>query len=196
MDRVKEFAMKDQIRAHRMAGRIRHLISRQIETKLRDQLGLVTITEVQVTGDLHHAKVFVTVYGTKDEAQTALKILEDNRANFRRSLGVLKVRFVPTVEFELDRLFEDAGIMDELIQRARESDKRIAAGASGPIDNDATALMDKVVDQEARNPDSWHTAPTSSSHTAGLCLVRASSPIACNIDSTTLCKPRTPGPGL
>jgi len=62
--------MVDQGRARRMAGRIRQIVATYLEMHVKDpRLGMVTITDVRVTGDLHVATLFYTVYG--DEAAWA-----------------------------------------------------------------------------------------------------------------------------
>ena len=51
-------------RARRLAETIRRLAGEWLEAELADQPGpLVTVTDVRVTGDLHHARVFYTVLG-------------------------------------------------------------------------------------------------------------------------------------
>ena len=60
--------MADPARARKLADRIKEIIAKRLERGLRDpRLGFVTITDVQVTGDLQHATVFYTVYGTDEE---------------------------------------------------------------------------------------------------------------------------------
>ena len=57
-------------RARKMAERIKEIVARRLDKGLRDdRLGFVTITDVRVTGDLQHATVFFTVYGTDEERQ-------------------------------------------------------------------------------------------------------------------------------
>ena len=60
--------MADPQRARKMADRIKEVVARRLDKGLRDpRLGFVTITDVRVTGDLQHASVFYTVYGTDEE---------------------------------------------------------------------------------------------------------------------------------
>jgi len=62
--------MADPARARKLADRIKVIIAKRLERGLRDpRLGFVTITDVQVTGDLQHASVFYTVYGTDQERE-------------------------------------------------------------------------------------------------------------------------------
>ena len=62
--------MADPARARKLAVRIRQIVSAAIEMQIKDpRLGMVTVTDAKVTGDLREATVFYTVYG--DETQIA-----------------------------------------------------------------------------------------------------------------------------
>ena len=60
--------MADHGRAAKLGDSIKEIIAKRLEKGLRDpRLGFVTITDVRMTGDLQHASVFYTVYGTERE---------------------------------------------------------------------------------------------------------------------------------
>ena len=64
--------MVDPGRARRLAGRIKQIVATEIEIQVKDpRLGMVTITDVRVTGDLHDATIFYTVFGD-DEARAGV----------------------------------------------------------------------------------------------------------------------------
>ena len=64
--------MADPARAAKMADRIKVIIAKTLERGLKDpRLGFVTITDVKVTGDLQHASIFYTVYGSDEECTWA-----------------------------------------------------------------------------------------------------------------------------
>lgn len=120
-------------RQARLADRIRVLIAERLEKGLRDpRLGFVTITDVRVTGDLQHASVFYTVYGSDQErADTAAALTAATgllRSDVGRQLGV---RLTPTLEFIHDALPENAGHIEELLREARERDAAVAGLATG-----------------------------------------------------------------
>ena len=77
--------MADPARARKLAVRIRQIVSAAIEMQIKDpRLGMVTVTDAKVTGDLREATVFYTVYG--DETQIA-----DSAAALTSATGVLRV---------------------------------------------------------------------------------------------------------
>ncbi len=120
-------------RQARLADRIRVLIAERLDKGLRDpRLGFVTITDVRVTGDLQHASVFYTVYGTDEEREDSAKALKAATGMLRSEVGrKLGVRLTPTLEFIHDALPENAGHIEDLLREARERDAAVAGLASG-----------------------------------------------------------------
>jgi len=106
--------MVDAQRARKMADRIHEIVARRLERGIKDpRLGFVTITDVKVTGDLQHASVFYTVYGTDEERA-------DTGAALKSATGML---LTPSLEFILDALPENAASIDRLLQEARQRDQ-------------------------------------------------------------------------
>jgi len=80
--------MADAARARRMAGRIKQIVATGIEMQVKDpRLGMVTITDVRVTGDLHDATLFYTVFGTQDEWTASAMALESAKGVLRSEVG-------------------------------------------------------------------------------------------------------------
>lgn len=120
-------------RQARLADRIRVLIAERLDKGLRDpRLGFVTITDVRVTGDLQHASVFYTVYGTDQDREDSAQALKSATGMLRSEVGRrLGVRLTPTLEFILDALPENAGHIEDLLREARERDAAVAGLATG-----------------------------------------------------------------
>lgn len=125
--------MADKGRAAKLADRIRVLVAERLEKGLRDpRLGFVTITDVRVTGDLQHASVFYTVYGTDQEREDSAAALKAATGMLRSEVGKqLGVRLTPTLEFIPDALPETAGHIADLLREAQERDAAVAGLASG-----------------------------------------------------------------
>ena len=80
--------MADPQRARKMADRIKDIVARRLEKGLRDpRLGFVTITDVRVTGDLQHASIFYTVYGTDEERRDSALALKAATGMLRSEVG-------------------------------------------------------------------------------------------------------------
>lgn len=125
--------MADKGRAAKLADRIRVLVAERLEKGLRDpRLGFVTITDVRVTGDLQHASVFYTVYGTDQEREDSAAALKAATGMLRSEVGKqLGVRLTPTLEFIPDALPETAGHIADLLREAQERDAAVAGLAAG-----------------------------------------------------------------
>jgi ribosome-binding factor A len=119
-------------RQARLADRIRVILAERLEKGLRDpRLGFVTITEVRVTGDLQHASVFYTVYGTDEEREGSAAALRSATGMLRTEVGrQLNTRLTPSLEFIADALPESAGHLDALLREARERDQQVAGLAA------------------------------------------------------------------
>jgi ribosome-binding factor A len=120
-------------RAAKMADRIREIIAKRIERGLRDpRLGFVTITDVRVTGDLQHASVFYTVYGSDEERADSALALKAATGMFRTEVGKnITARLTPSLEFIADAIPENAAQIDSLLREARERDAQAVALAAG-----------------------------------------------------------------
>jgi ribosome-binding factor A len=126
--------MVDGPRARRLAGRIKQIVARAIETQIKDpRLGMVTVTDVKVTGDLHEATVFYTVLGDAEVRQASKAALESATGVIRSEVGrQTGVKFTPTVSFVLDAVPETVAQIEELLAAARAADaevERVRAGA-------------------------------------------------------------------
>ncbi len=114
---------KDFPRARRVAEQIQRELSHLISTELKDpRVRLVTVTEVEVTRDLAHAKVFVSVLGS-DDASTAVEGLRSAAGHLRRLLSRdMKMRSVPELHFVEDRVLIEGSRLSALINQAVADD--------------------------------------------------------------------------
>jgi len=116
--------MADPERARKMADRIKVIVAKRIERGLRDpRLGFVTITDVKVTGDLQHASVFYTVYGSLEERTDSAAALKAATGMMRSEVGKnITARLTPSIEFIADAIPENAALIDDLLREAHERD--------------------------------------------------------------------------
>ncbi|TFB57322.1 30S ribosome-binding factor RbfA [Cryobacterium sp. Hz7] len=119
--------MADPARARKMADRIKVIVAKRIERGLRDpRLGFVTITDVKVTGDLQHASVFYTVYGSAEERADSATALKAATGMLRSEVGKnITARLTPSLEFIADAIPENAALIDDLLREARERDTQV-----------------------------------------------------------------------
>ncbi|MEI2732573.1 MAG: 30S ribosome-binding factor RbfA [Dermatophilaceae bacterium] len=124
--------MADAARARKVAERIKAIVAEQLEYRVKDsRLGFVTVTDVRVTGDLQHATVFYTVFGTDEERAATAAALESAKGRLRSSLGQLGIRLTPTIEFIPDALPEGAAHLEDLLVATKARDAELAKAAEG-----------------------------------------------------------------
>ncbi len=124
--------MADPTRAAKLADRIKEIIARRLDKGIRDpRLGFVTITDVRMTGDLQHASVFYTVYGTEEERADSAAALRAATGMLRTEVGRnITARTTPSLEFILDAVPENAARIQSLLEEARQRDEASRALAS------------------------------------------------------------------
>ena len=111
-------------RSERVAGQIRRDLAKLIQTEIKDpEVGFISLSDVEVTRDLSHAQIFITVFNP-ETADTSIKALRRAAAFLRRRLGQeLRLRHVPELHFVHDDSVEKGSRIEELIAKALYSDK-------------------------------------------------------------------------
>jgi ribosome-binding factor A len=126
----------------RVAASIRREISELLVNGIKDDrvsLGMVSVTNVEVAGDLQHCKIFVSVYGTPEVQDQALAGLRSAAGYVKGELSRrLNMRRTPEVIFHLDRGIEKGtsvlGLLNQL-EQTRQERGEIPEG-TGQIDAD------------------------------------------------------------
>jgi ribosome-binding factor A len=113
---------KDYSRSDRVAQQMQRELSELIRMEIKDPRmgGLVTITDVEVTRDLSHAKVFYTLMAGEDEE--TWKTLNRSAGFLRNELGKrIKLFKMPDLHFHYDHSIEQGMSLDKLIDHAMKT---------------------------------------------------------------------------
>ena len=99
-------------------------LSELIRTRLKDpRIGFASITHVEVSGDLRHAKVFVSVMGSPEEQVATMKGLKHATGFLRHELASrLVLRFMPELVFKLDTSIAEGARILELLQKIEQEE--------------------------------------------------------------------------
>jgi ribosome-binding factor A len=116
-------------RASRIADQIQRDLSGLIRQEIKDpRVGLVTITAVDVTRDLSHAKIYVSSLADAAAAEQSVEALQHAAGFLRRQLGrTLKIRSIPQLQFLYDASVERGVRLSHLIDEAVASDSRLSS---------------------------------------------------------------------
>lgn len=108
-------------RSERMADLIRAEVAAMLLHDLKDpRIGFTTVTDVRLTRDLHHLKIFVSVLGSEQQQKDTLEGLDSAVGFVRHEISHrLKLRTTPKLRFVLDRSGETSARIEELIEKMK-----------------------------------------------------------------------------
>jgi len=108
-------------RVDRLGDQIREEIAGMIVRELKDpRIGLATVTRVELSADLGHARILVSVLGDEDVRQKTLAGLSSAAGFLRREIGHrLRIRRAPELVFVLDRGAEESERIEALLAKLR-----------------------------------------------------------------------------
>jgi ribosome-binding factor A len=123
-------------RVARVAELIRREVSQMLISDIKDDrvgTGMVSVTDVDVSGDLQHAKIFVSIYGTDEARAETMAGLKSATGFVRSELGArIRLRRTPEVVFLEDRSLERGDKVLNLINRLSEQRRDVP-----PVDDEA-----------------------------------------------------------
>ena len=107
-----------QFRRERLGDQLRVEIADLIQKEVRDpRVGFVTVTEVRMSPDLKHARVYVSILGDEAQSAESLDALERSRGFLKSQIGHrLKLRYVPQLRFVLDETLDESARIESLLK--------------------------------------------------------------------------------
>lgn len=133
-------------RVERVASLIRREISDLLVHGIKDErvtLGMVSVTDVEVAGDLQHCRIHVSIYGSEEDRQQALAGLRSAAGYIKGELSRrLNMRRTPEVVFQLDRGIEKGTAVLSLLNRLGE-ERRQQEASDGEAGDGAGASEDR-----------------------------------------------------
>ncbi len=112
----------DTRRPDRVAEAIREEVAMFLAEGVKDPrvVGLVTVTGVDVTRDLRHAKIFVSVMGSESEQHATFEGLESVAGHLRAHVGrKLRLRLAPEIVFHRDESVQRAARIETLLAQIK-----------------------------------------------------------------------------
>ncbi len=106
-------------RPRRVGDSLRAALADLLLNEVKDPgLGFVTVTEVRMSADLGHARVFISVLGDADAEAKSMQSLNRASGFLRREVGRrVQLRRTPELHFEVDRTLDHGDRIDELIRQ-------------------------------------------------------------------------------
>ena len=110
------------VRARKLQEFIKQEVSQMLMRGMKDpRIGFTTVTDVEVTGDLRQAKIYVSLFGSDKEKADTLQALKHARGHVRSELGkILNLRHVPEIDFDKDTSLDYSMHIESLINEIHQ----------------------------------------------------------------------------
>lgn len=139
-------------RVSRVAASIKREISQMLMQDIKDDrvgTGMVSVTEVIVSGDLQHAKIFVSIYGSEEAKATTLEGLASAKGYVRSELGRrIGLRRTPEISFLHDLSLERGTKMVNLLNQLSYERSLVEANSEQDSTIELTDELDDELDNE------------------------------------------------
>lgn len=114
------------LRANRVGEQMKKELGDIIGKKIKDpRIGFVTVTGVEVTGDLQQAKVFISVLGGEEQRENTLKGLAKAKGFIRSEIGQrIRLRKTPEIIFEFDKSIDYGNRIDTLLHEIHKEENQ------------------------------------------------------------------------
>ena len=112
------------VRVRKLQELIKQEGSQMLMRGMKDpRIGFTTVTDVEVTGDLRQATIYVSLFGSDKEKKDTLEALKHARGHVRSELGkILNLRHVPEIDFDKDTSLDYSMHSESLINEIHEHD--------------------------------------------------------------------------
>ncbi len=140
----KSFSRKD-----RVSEQIRREIAELIRGELKDpRVGMVSITDVEVTADYAHAKIFFSTLSGSEHIESVMEGLQQASGFLRRELGKrIRIHTTPQLHFVFDQSLERGADLTKLIQKA----VAISESTESTESSESPALSESSPDSSSEN---------------------------------------------
>ncbi len=116
---------KEFSRSLRVVEQIRRELAELIRLEVKDpRVGFITLTDVEITPDYAHAKVFFTSMAGQESVPAIQTGLDRAKGFLRRELGKrIRIHTIPELHFHYDQSVEEGSRMSRLIEETIREDE-------------------------------------------------------------------------
>lgn len=106
-------------RSERVKEQLKKEIGYIIQNNIKDpRLGMVTVTDAEISADLRNAKIFISVYGSEEEKKLTMQILNKANGFIRSEIGKrIRMKHVPELLIRFDETIEKSNRIQELLHQ-------------------------------------------------------------------------------
>ena len=123
--------MSNQLRVEKLQELIKQEVGKMLLMDIKDsRIGFVTVTGVEMTGDLREAKIYVSIMGNDEQIKNSWDGLKSALGFIRREIGKrIKIRFTPEISFALDKSLDYSEHIQKLLLKIKSEE-----GAKSEVD--------------------------------------------------------------
>jgi ribosome-binding factor A len=114
-----------QLRIDKIQELIKQEVSGMILRELKDpRIGFATVTQVEVSGDLRHAKLFVSIMGNDEQKTQTWEGLKSSLGFIRSELGKrIRLRYTPEITLQLDTSLDHSVKIQKLLDEVKKEEE-------------------------------------------------------------------------
>lgn len=108
------------VRLERLRSLLKQEVCAMLQREIKDPrlTAFITVTNVKISSDLSHAKVFISVMGSDEEKNLTMKTLDHAKNYIRTTIGKrINVKYTPLIEFCLDETIEKSLRINQILER-------------------------------------------------------------------------------
>ena len=132
--------MSNQLRIEKLQELIKQEVGKMLIYDIKDpRIGFVTVTDVEMTGDLREAKIYVSLMGNDEQIKNSMEGLQSALGFVRREIGKrIRLRFTPEISFAPDKSLDYSEHIQKLllkIEKERDAIENNTSGSGVETDN-------------------------------------------------------------
>ena len=111
-------------RSNQVAEELRKIISMILLDDLSDpRMGFITITRIELTDDLRHAKIFYSVLGSEEQKKETEEALKENKGYIKHLVVErINMKYAMDIKFELDSSIEHSFKIDSILKKIKKKE--------------------------------------------------------------------------
>ncbi len=116
--------MSSEVRRQRVGDQMRIELADLLAREVKDpRIGFVTVTEVRMSKDLGHARIYVSVLGDDEQEKSSLAALARMSGFLRGQIGKrIRLRHVPELKFVADKTLDHGDRIEQLLLESGVAD--------------------------------------------------------------------------
>ena len=129
-------------RIERVCSELRQIVSEAISNKLQDPriAPLTSVTRVEVSGDLEHAKVYISVFGERSDQKRTMAALHHAQGYIQKLVARgLTIRQCPHLQFQLDESIKRTGEVMQIINDSMTEIEQDEARRQEPLEEESSS---------------------------------------------------------